>query len=314
MLRLFSVLIWTVVYFYAASVKIHSTWRMSIFKIRDWSRLINDWRSGKWIVDTTNEYIFCSVLGALIPLWLIGILIIWRLLRPKIPTAHVIQKATASHPFIPTYTPASMPSQGKSAVLETPPPSTNNEASDDTEQEETQTDWVPKDAGEAHALEVITQIAEENGLTPFPHVLLENELIPITISSDVDALLIKVLAEQGTWQVSMTEPLEQSNWLCNGQAKNVLKEIILGKGVLSKMEPESKVIPVVVLAQGGLENQDVVLSWLSQRGVEVVSLPENPQQGISQLSDILVKYFGSLEEEEEENDAEQSAVAQETPV
>lgn len=275
--------------------------------------LFKDWHSGKWQVDTVNEYILCAVLLLWIPVWLFGICLIYRLWPSRKSASQVIQNATASHPFIPAYTPASMPSQGKSAVLETPSaPSQNNETEG---QSAAETDWVPKDAAEAHAIDVISKIAEENGLTPFPHVLLENELIPVTISSDSDACLIKVLAAQGTWQVQMTEPLDQSVWSCNGEAKNVLKEITLGKGILAKMEPNSNVIPVVVLAQGNLENQEATLTWLNQHGVEVVTIPENPQQGLPQLSDILIKYFGELNKiQEENNELDQTGSIQTEPI
>ena len=312
MRRLLAILIWSVVYFYASSVKIYNTWRMSVFHIRQWKKLLSDWRLGQWIIDTPNEYIFCTVLLLWIPIWLIGVLIIWRLLCPKVPTAHVIQKATASHPFIPPYTPSSMPSQGKSAVLSQE--QVSQPEIQPADNEEKQSDWVPKDTVEAHALDVITQMAEENGLTAFPHVLLENELIPITISSDVDAFLIKVLAVPGAWNVSMSEPLEQSLWSCNGQNKAVLKEIIIGKSVLAQMEPESKVIPVVVLAQGFLENRETVMPWLNQRGIEVVTLPENQLSGIPQLSDILIKYFGPFETKEVQNEEQTSDVIRESSV
>ena len=299
MRRLLGVLTWSVVYFYASSVKIHNTWKMSVFDLSHWKDFINAWRSGKMVVDTPNEYALCAVLLLWIPVWLIGILVVLRLLRPKIPVANTVQKAMASHPFIPEYVPSNMPSQGKSVVIEPPPTESPESVSTVSNAEQSEpTEWVPKDTGEAHALEVITQIAEDNGLTPFPHVLLENELIPITISSDIDAFLIKVLAVQGQWQVGMTEPLEQSVWSCNGQTKPVLKEIVLGKSVLAKMEPESTVTPVVVLAKGSLENQNDVLPWLNQHGVEVVALPENQQQGIPQLSEVLLKYFGQTEEQE----------------
>lgn len=303
MRRLVAILIWTVAYFGIAYVKIRGTWGMSIFKIKQWIRLLKEWRSGQWIVDTSNEYTLCIILLLLIPIWLIGMLVVCRIMRPKIPTAPIIQKATESHPFIPAYTPASMPSQGKSAVLSTP--DSGVAESTDKPIDEKQMEWVPKDTAEAQALDVITQIAEDAGLTPFPHVLLENELVPITISSDVDAFLIKVLVGEGMWQVGMTEPLEQSLWSLNGRSKNVLKEIILGKGILSRMEPESKVTPVVVLAQGTLENLDTVLPWLNQRGVEVVTLPENPQQGLPQLSEILEKYFPPVPEQEQKDETEQ---------
>lgn len=314
MLRLLAVLVWSTAYFSVSYTVIRRTWGMSIFKIKQWVKLFKEWRSGQWIVDTTNEYTLCSVLLLLIPVWIITTLIIYRLIRSKQPSvANIVQTTAASQPFIPAYTPASMPSQGKSAVLETPPASAEPPLETPSAGLPEKTDWVPKDDTEAQALDTITELAEENGLTPFPHVLLENELIPITISSDVDAFLIKVLATDGLWQVGLTEPLEQSVWSCNDQAKTVLKEIILGKGVLSKMEPESQVVPVVVLARGSLEKTEEVLSWLNQKGVEVVTLPENQQPGIPQLSDVLVKYFGQFEKQEELNDKEETDIIQNTP-
>lgn len=306
MLRLVFVLLWSVSYFYLSKVGIARIWeRVNIFSFRQWKGLISTWRSGEWVVDTPSEYALCTVMVLWIPVWLLGVYLICHFLRPKI-TPKVIQQATAAHPFIPAYTPVAMPSQGKSAVLSEPPSAVE---SDQPAQNNEQTEWVPKDNSEAEALDLITKIAEENNLTPFPHVLLENELIPITISSDVDACLIKVLATEGMWQVAMTEPLEQSVWSNNTQTKTVLKEIVLGKGILSKMEPESNVIPVVVLAKGGIANKEMVIPWLSQRGIEVVTLPGNPQEGLLELQDVLNKYFVQSENQEEVNEMDQVAVS-----
>ena len=294
MLRWILALIWSVVYFYFSRGKIYNAWRVDVFKLRQWKELFNGWVTDRWVVDTPSEYALCIVLFLWIPLWVLGLFFIWRLTR-KSDTQHVVRQTGASHPFIPAYTPASMPSQGKSAVVEPVPSAIPVEKA---AIDETTNDWVPKDEGEAQALDEIAKIAEEKGLASFPHVLLEDELIPITVSSDSDALLIKALAVDGVWQAAMTEPLEQAVWSCNGQGKNVLKEIILGKNILAKMEPESRIIPVLVLAQGDLENKDVVLKWLAERGVEVVTLPSNVRDAIPQLSDILGKYFNDVKPEE----------------
>ena len=133
MRRLIVIFVWTVVYFSVAYIKIRSTWGMSIFKLKQWMKLFREWRSGQWVVDTTNEYTLCAILLLLIPIWLIVSLVIWCLLRPKFSAPHVAQTTSASQPFIPAYTPVSMPSQGKSAVLETPPPTTSGDTNTDSD-------------------------------------------------------------------------------------------------------------------------------------------------------------------------------------
>ena len=315
MLKLFSVLIWSLVYFYSSKQFIYEKWGASVFKLGQWKSFIADWHSGEWVIDTPNEYKLVACLILWIPLWLIGIYVIMRLFRSK--KQAIVRQATASHPFIPAYTPMQMPSQGKSTQLDVSPTFQNtqqqaiqnsNMQSTTQNQKNVQMDYVPNNQGEAQALEKITELAQEFGLTAFPHVLLENQLVPITISSDSDAFLIKVLAEPGLWQVPMTEPVENGIWINNGQNKVVLKEIVAGKKALINMEPDSVVTPVVVLAQGGLANADTVLPWLNQHGIEVVTLSENQQQGIAKLNDIIVKYFPEEKNMEEENEISQTSV------
>lgn len=318
MLRFVGIFLWSVAYFYAFNDFIYKKWSVSIFKLGQWKMMFTKWRDGEWLIDTPNEYALMTVLALLVPVWLIGIFFVCRLTRDK--KQSIVRQATASHPFIPAYTPMHMPSQGKSAQLDSatvfqqtqeayqPQPvvtDTENQMPQQSTVSTTRMDYVPKHQGEAQALEKISDLAQEFGLTAFPHVLLENQLIPVTVSNDSDALLIKVLADPTMWQVPMTEPLENGAWMNNGVSKSVLKEIVLGKNILLKMEPDSVVVPVVVLAQGTLSNSDAVLPWLNQHGVEVVTLADNPQSGIATLDDIIIKYFPEEENQEEENEAHQ---------
>ena len=187
MLKLFAVLVWSALYFYGSSKFIYQKWSVPVFKFGQWRRLLSDWWTDKWIVDTPNEYTLVTVLILWIPLWLIGIYFVTKLFRNKKQT--IIRQATASHPFIPAYTPSQMPSQGKSAQLEpTPMPvvqtqeitsqfNANEMQVTPSAKTETKMDYVPKHQGEADALEKIETLAQEFGLTAFPHVLLENQLI-----------------------------------------------------------------------------------------------------------------------------------------
>lgn len=315
MLKLFAVLVWSALYFYGSSKFIYQKWSVPVFKFGQWRRLLSDWWTDKWIVDTPNEYTLVTVLILWIPLWLIGIYFVTKLFRNKKQT--IIRQATASHPFIPAYTPSQMPSQGKSAQLEpTPMPvvqtqeitsqfNANEMQVTPSAKTETKMDYVPKHQGEADALEKIETLAQEFGLTAFPHVLLENQLIPITISNDSDALLIKVLADPGIWQVQTTDPLESTIWTNGTINKKALKEIVLGKNILIKMEPDSVVVPVLVLAQGTLANANTIVPWFNQHGIEVVTLSDNKQLDILTLDDIIIKYFPEEENQEEENEAHQ---------
>lgn len=318
MLKLFAVLVWSTLYFYGSSKFIYQKWSVPVFKFGQWKKLLSDWWTDKWIVDTPNEYTLVTVLILWIPVWLIGIYFVTKLFRNKKQT--IIRQATASHPFIPAYTPSQMPSQGKSAQLEaTPMPAAqmqetpsqfNGEGIQPSApaQDDVKMAHVPKHQGEADALEKIETLAQEFGLTAFPHVLLENQLIPITISNDSDALLIKVLADPGIWQVQTTEPLESAIWTNGTINKTALKEIVLGKNILMKMEPDSVVTPVLVLAQGTLANANTIVPWFNQHGIEVVTLSDNKQLDILTLDDIIIKYFPQEENQEEENENAQASI------
>ena len=317
MLKLFAVLVWSTLYFYGSSKFIYQKWSVPVFKFGQWKKLLSDWWTDKWVVDTPSEYTLVTVLILWIPLWLIGIYFVTKLFRNKKQT--IIRQATASHPFIPAYTPSQMPSQGKSAQLEaTPTPvvqtqemtsqfNANEMQVTPSAKTETKMDYVPKHQGEADALEKIETLAQEFGLTAFPHVLLENQLIPITISNDSDAFLIKVLADPGIWQVQTTEPLESTIWTNGTINKTALKEIVLGKNILMKMEPDSVVVPVLVLAQGTLANANTIVPWFNQHGIEVVTLSDNKQLDILTLDDIIIKYFPQEENQEEENENDETS-------
>lgn len=314
MSRFLFVLMWSGGYLHFSKVFIKSQWNFEVFNPDHWKMLYENWSK----INNMNDYLFLGCIILWIPILLIGIYFILHFLGNS--KRSIVRLATASHPFIPAYTPSQMPSQGKSVQLEsTSIPVVQTQAMTSqfnvnemqvtpSAKTETKMDYVPKHQGEADALEKIETLAQEFGLTAFPHVLLENQLIPITISNDSDAFLIKVLADPGIWQANITEPLESAIWTNGTINKTALKEIVLGKNILMKMEPDSVVTPVLVLAQGTLANANTIVPWFNQHGIEIVTLSDNKQLDILTLDDIIIKYFPQEENQEEENENAQASI------
>jgi hypothetical protein len=74
-----------------------------------------------------------------------------------------------------------------------------------------------------------------------------------------------------------------------------------------KMEPDSVVVPVLVLAQGTLANANTIVPWFNQHGIEVVTLSDNKQLDILTLDDIIIKYFPQEENQEQENENDETS-------
>ncbi len=266
-----------------------------------------------------QRYAHTNVLGIgekaywLIPIWLLGVWYIFRL-NKKRHAKKIVQQAVADHPFVPAkgFVPHAMPSQGKSSTFmpltATTPVNTGTPSAPSVDTVPVPTSAAqnnPSSNLEVSAVEEISKLAEEKGLTPFPHVLLQNIMIPLTVSSDVQALLFKFLSVPGSWVVESREQLSDILWKNKEQSLPVLKELFQSREILSTMEPEAQVQMVLVMLDGTIENLADIQENLEKEGCYIVCLKHNENNNLISVSELLDKLFTEpippLENEEKTN-------------
>lgn len=256
--------------------------------------------------DKLNDWVWVA------PVWLLGVIFFGILFKKK-KSKKIIQQAVADHPFVPVkgFVPHAMPSQGKSMSFS--PQITNAPAQNTASVPPAPTVSTPFTAPntaqnnlESQAVQEITRLAEAKGLTAFPHVLLENVMLPLTVSSDVKALLFKFVSSSGVWHVDEKEDLAESLWTNQGRSLLLTKELLQAKKTLLQMEPSAEAIPVVMLLDGSLENEVQVQDYLRKFDAEIVCLNRKENSQLMTISELLDKVFTepvSSQEGEEHNES-----------
>ena len=247
-----------------------------------------------------------------LPIWLIGVFMFGRLFKRK-HSEKLVQQAVTDHPFVPVkgFVPHAMPSQGKSSIFTpTPTPVASPAVSTpDSVQSAVPQASVPSSEPvitpnmlEKQAVDTITKMAEEKNLTPFPHVLLQNIMIPLTVSADIKAILMNFLSLPGTWQVEEKENLAESIWTNGATSVPMLKKVIEGRRILSEMEPDAEVVSALVLVDGEINQEEHIKEYLEKENIKLVRLNSKENSTLKTISQLFDEEFIPQPEEEIEGE------------
>ena len=122
----------------------------------------------------------------------------------------------------------------------------------------------------------------------FQQVRLENATADIVYASDDVGIIIKVLSNSGTWQVntatdtwknrktSITSPIAELKKLCT---------------FVKNAEPNSKIIPAIILMRGTIQDEEKVQNYLKKHGVQLIKSDSFKQSRLPALSQLLQANF-----------------------
>lgn len=247
----------------------------------------------------------------LLPVWAMGEVSMFHWFKRR-KSEKIVQQAVSDHPFVPVkgFVPQAMPSQGKSMMyIPTPavsaPMTQNPSFNEDLQIQSSKEAIVAEEQSSAtlelekQAVETITKLAEAKGLTAFPHVLLENVMIPLTVSADIKALLITFLSYSGSWKVEMKGPVSETVWTNAIASTPLLKKVLAAKENLLKMESEAEVIPVIVLLDGQIEQEQQVKEFMDKNNMRLVRLNVQENSSLPDVSQLLDKEFEDVQMQNE---------------
>ncbi len=134
----------------------------------------------------------------------------------------------------------------------------------------------------AEITSAIKELGERFGFELFRNVQLDNFLIPLVLATDTKALLLKTLTSNNEWIADETiaEGSDKPTWFSsNGIEVSPFFEAGQAALSLAQKEPESVIIPVVVVVKGNIINAETMQpEWQSKGGYVVrygEGLPEN---------------------------------------
>ena len=159
--------------------------------------------------------------------------------------------------------------------------------------EEMESTLVPKPEELSPELkEQVKQIGNELGYDLFENVLLDNITVPLVLASDTVAFLMTFLLEQREWiadEEAADEDLEPTWFSAEGLITSPFYLMTKAAERLKQQEPESEIIPVVVLCKGSILNAGALKSQWEEKNGYVVSFNEDADDTLQTLQELLQK-------------------------
>ena len=305
MKRFIKAILWIGCYGGACWFGIKSKLGFDILNNNHWQLLLD--RSlvhAPWPVDMASKRLVCKVLLAFIIVGVLGLAVVTKKKKSRIPVVKDESPNTADQ------RPAPIASQGRVTVTPVaaavPPPSVPTPPAtpipNSTVPATPSISNLPPISPMSDAIRKISAIANNFDISVFPHVKLENTFTQLVISDDSTALLLKILPQLGTWQMEQAERPEDSLWtIGNDPPKNILKDIIDSTATLARLEPEAHAIAVVIVAGGTIENALEVKNYLEQNGIRIAVLQNETMPDLPDWHHLLSEFY-PLKQKENNNE------------
>ncbi len=141
-------------------------------------------------------------------------------------------------------------------------------------------------------LEALSNLEPDLDMMAFKHVSLEGKNIDLVYSSDTRAILCTILSEPHTWTVDTRAPIEESVWT-DETGHTIQPCLILLKqaAALEKMEPDSTLIPTIVLMRGTIQNSVEALPYLQQHHITIATDQPATMPDVQTIRDLLISNF-----------------------
>ena len=286
MKRLIKAGLWIACYGGACWVGIKSKLGFDILNQNHWGMLFDKSPHAIWPPEMAPKKLVCKILFAFIIVGVLGLSVVIKKKKKRIPVVK------GELPEKGNFRPSAMVSQGRIAAppVVTPAPAGTGAVP------------APAQNSMSSAIQKISATANTFEVSIFPHVKLENTFTQLVVSDDATALLLKILPQSGTWQVTTPESPQESMWTIeNDSPKNVLKDIMESTATLSKLEPEAEAIAVVILAGGKIQNAREIKDYLNKNNIQLAALDNHDMPDVPTWSQLLGQFY-PLKQQEENNE------------
>lgn len=136
----------------------------------------------------------------------------------------------------------------------------------------------------------IKELGERFGFELFRNVQLDDVIVPLVLATDTKALLLKLLTTENEWIADETiaEGSEAPTWFSSdGVEPSPFFEVKQAALSLAQKEPESAIIPVVVVLKGHIINAEAMLPEWQAAGGYVVRFGEGQPEILMTLENLL---------------------------
>lgn len=299
-------IIWSVIYGYIFIPLTQKFYYIHLLNPKDYKRLAEAFTDGRWQINSFADFVLLFLIFGFIPLWIVGWFFCYRKLS-KIKTLPFSFKkkvkidSTGKLTGLPqrkAFVPEKMRTQASSLLnisLEEAQ-QTLNSSTQSVATKQSEHASYPSDEEIAYRnsdIALITQLAENYEAEVFSNLLFAGEHLPIAISTDERAVLIWLInTPDETWSVDTSESIEQAPWY--GTTKQIPSPVGVLKKIstsLSDSEPDSEVIPVIVLTSGRILNESEVLSACQEANIQLATFSTAESQSIPTLTSLLDNLF-----------------------
>ena len=126
----------------------------------------------------------------------------------------------------------------------------------------------------------------------FEHVHLEGHRVDLVFSSDSCALMCVVFSDEHTWTIDTSSSIEDAVWTDeNGQTKRPCLLLLQQAAALEKMEPDSTLIPTIILMRGSIKNYEEAIPYLQNNHITVATYQPDVMPHVESIHDLLITYF-----------------------
>ena len=138
----------------------------------------------------------------------------------------------------------------------------------------------------------VSKVGTDLDMIVFKNVTLENTMLDLVYSSDNVAVLCKVISDEHSWTVDTSKPIRSSVWQDeSGKKHNPCIDLLNQVAILKRLEPDSTIIPALILMRGSVNNADKVSAYLARGNVRLVKYNATAKDGLQDLYQLLKEKF-----------------------
>ena len=264
----------------------------------DWGTLYFAFMYDQWIIDTFSDFLLLLCFLLFIPVWALGwfwVLKIKWSKKLKFPFHFMYRQKIEIKQKIPLKKkelirpPALAVGTFLSGKISAP---VSGEREQDKSKETISSPVIPQPNAELSPEFIVSikELGERFGFELFRNVQLDDFLIPLVLATDTKALLLKILLSDKEWiaDETISEGSDKPTWFSSsGMETSPFFEVGQAAFSLAQKEPESKIIPVVVIVKGNIINAETMQKeWQSKEGY-VVRYGEGLPESLMTLENLL---------------------------
>lgn len=137
--------------------------------------------------------------------------------------------------------------------------------------------------------EQLRALGEKYGYELFEKVQMDDLMVPFVFATDTVALVTTVLMDDREWiaDEDVSEDGSEPTWFsAEGLISSPFSRMVKAAAFLREKEPDSEIVPVVVVGAGSILNAEIMEEKWSQMGGRVVVWNEEKHNGLETLEDL----------------------------